>query len=77
MPVIDQTVTVTEPIAADPHHSTCTACPHAWDAHDRIGIRYCTASTKGRLDRGCVCVHHSTTNRAARTGVMPHRGRTP
>jgi hypothetical protein len=77
MPKIDATVTVAEPGTADLAHPACTACPHAWDAHDRIGIRYCTASAAGGLDRGCVCVDDSTTNGAARTGVMPYRGRTP
>ncbi|MGH3850988.1 MAG: RGCVC family protein, partial [Pseudonocardiaceae bacterium] len=35
---------------------TCTVCPHPWDAHDRIGVRYCAATVAGALSRGCVCV---------------------
>jgi len=35
----------------------CTACPHPWDDHDRIGARFCTATAAaGLLDRGCVCI---------------------
>lgn len=34
----------------------CAVCPHPWDAHDRIGLRYCTATAAGGLNRGCVCV---------------------
>jgi len=33
----------------------CTACAHAADAHDPIGLRYCSATLEGGLDRGCVC----------------------
>lgn len=35
---------------------TCAVCPHAWDTHDPIGIRYCSATVAGGLHRGCVCV---------------------
>ena len=34
----------------------CAACPHSRDAHDRIGTRFCAATTAGALSRGCVCV---------------------
>ncbi len=37
----------------------CAVCPHSWDAHDSIGIRYCSATAAGELDRGCVCVGKS------------------
>jgi hypothetical protein len=77
MPAIDAKVTVAEPGTDDQSHPACSACPHAWDAHDRIGIRYCTASAAGGLQRACVCAGDSTTNGGARTGVMPYRGRTP
>ena len=33
----------------------CAACSHAEDAHDPIGLRYCSATLEGNLDRGCVC----------------------
>jgi hypothetical protein len=44
---------VAEPDAGD---RTCVVCPHAWDAHDPIGTRYCSATVAGGLNRGCVCV---------------------
>ncbi|SEO48287.1 RGCVC family protein [Trujillonella endophytica] len=34
---------------------TCAACPHPLSAHDRIGLRFCSATTAGTSDRGCVC----------------------
>ncbi len=41
---------------ADRTDLACAVCPHAWDAHDPIGIRFCSATVAGRLHRGCVCV---------------------
>lgn len=35
---------------------TCPVCPHPLDTHDRISARYCSATTAGGVDRGCVCV---------------------
>ncbi|MFG1791806.1 RGCVC family protein [Nocardia sp. NPDC049149] len=35
--------------------SSCLACPHAWEAHDPIGVRYCAATKERGLDRACVC----------------------
>ncbi|MFI5778953.1 RGCVC family protein [Nocardia sp. NPDC051570] len=35
--------------------SSCAACPHAWEVHDPIGIRFCFATTARGLDRECVC----------------------
>nr|WP_084655081.1 RGCVC family protein [Nocardia altamirensis] len=35
--------------------SSCPACPHAWEAHDPIGVRYCAATKERGLDRACVC----------------------
>ena len=35
--------------------SSCAACPHDWEAHDHIGIRYCAATTARGLRRKCVC----------------------
>jgi hypothetical protein len=67
MPATDVTSTPAEPGADDTTHATCTVCPHAWDAHDRIGIRYCSA-TKSGLDRGCVCVVGTTTGTADGSG---------
>lgn len=42
--------------AGDRSRTRCAVCPHPWDAHDRIGLRYCAATAAGSLDRGCVCV---------------------
>ena len=33
----------------------CAACPHPWAAHDRIAMRFCTATTTENHHRGCVC----------------------
>jgi hypothetical protein len=33
----------------------CRACPHATDAHDALGTRFCAATTAGGQDRGCIC----------------------
>jgi hypothetical protein len=32
------------------------ACGHDLEQHDRVGARYCAATSSSRLDRGCVCV---------------------
>jgi hypothetical protein len=47
---------VAEPGTGDRIDPTCAVCPHAWDTHDPIGIRYCSATVAGGLYRGCVCV---------------------
>jgi hypothetical protein len=56
MPITEASSTVTQPTADDTAHAACPACPHARDAHDVIGARYCSATVIGGLDRGCVCV---------------------
>ncbi|MBB5959539.1 hypothetical protein FHS29_006160 [Saccharothrix tamanrassetensis] len=33
----------------------CAACAHPLAAHDAISVRFCTATTAGRHERGCVC----------------------
>ncbi|MFI1913699.1 RGCVC family protein [Nocardia sp. NPDC020380] len=38
-----------------PVESACAACPHPLEAHDPIGIRYCSATTLSGLDRECAC----------------------
>ncbi|MFC4944458.1 RGCVC family protein [Pseudonocardia sp. GCM10023141] len=40
---------------------TCASCPHLRAAHDRIGLRYCSATTAGALERGCVCAPGTST----------------
>jgi hypothetical protein len=49
-------LSVAEPGVGDRTHLTCAACPHAWEAHDPIGIRFCSATVTSGLNRGCVCV---------------------
>lgn len=38
---------------ADPR--ACRACPHALDAHDGLGTRFCAATTAAGHSRGCIC----------------------
>ena len=33
----------------------CAVCPHMWDAHDALGMRFCTATQAAAKDRGCIC----------------------
>jgi hypothetical protein len=48
-------------IAAEPDADViCFVCPHPWDAHDRIGIRFCTATAAAGHNRGCVCSSDAT-----------------
>nr|CEL21066.1 hypothetical protein [Kibdelosporangium sp. MJ126-NF4] len=35
--------------------ATCVSCPHPWDSHDQIAVRYCTAKAAGGHSPGCVC----------------------
>ncbi len=35
--------------------TTCAVCPHPWNEHDPLGVRYCTATTASALPRGCIC----------------------
>jgi hypothetical protein len=37
--------------------ATCSVCPHAVGAHDRIAERYCHATLDNALTRGCICPH--------------------
>ena len=41
--------------AGVPEAPGCPACAHPMSAHDRIGVRFCLATTAGGTDRGCVC----------------------
>ena len=56
MPTTELTYSRAEPSTADRADLTCAVCPHEWDAHDPIGIRFCSATVAGGLHRGCVCV---------------------
>ena len=45
-----------ESLTVDPDTTAaCTVCPHPWQEHDPIGVRYCTATTVSALPRGCIC----------------------
>ncbi|WP_218133612.1 RGCVC family protein [Lentzea fradiae] len=35
--------------------ASCAVCPHARHEHDRLGARYCAATTASALARGCIC----------------------
>ncbi|MDX8034047.1 RGCVC family protein [Lentzea sp. BCCO 10_0856] len=42
----------------DDHAGTaavCAACPHPWEEHDPLGVRFCAATTASALPRGCIC----------------------
>ena len=43
-------------MVADELVATCGACAHAWDAHDALGARYCTATMASTRERGCICL---------------------
>ncbi|MFJ4654264.1 RGCVC family protein [Nocardia sp. NPDC088792] len=45
----------TAPVTDAPPESSCAACSHSWEAHDSIGVRYCSATAAGGLDRECAC----------------------
>ncbi|MBE1468640.1 RGCVC family protein [Kibdelosporangium phytohabitans] len=51
-----------KPIALEPQAGViCRVCPHPWDAHDPIGVRFCTATAASGHDRGCVCPSDAST----------------
>ncbi|QQQ80838.1 RGCVC family protein [Saccharothrix sp. 6-C] len=52
MPTIESTDATGTTAAENPR---CAACPHPWATHDRIAMRFCTATTSGGHHRGCVC----------------------
>ncbi|MGH3780373.1 MAG: RGCVC family protein [Pseudonocardiaceae bacterium] len=49
MPTTEVKPAVTKPDTGEQTDLTCAVCPHAWDAHDPIGIRYCSATVAGEL----------------------------
>lgn len=51
------TIEVTAPRGAIDAIETpeCAVCPHPWASHDRIAMRFCTATTSEKHSRGCVC----------------------
>lgn len=46
--------TTKSPSGAQPD-GLCSACRHPLADHDRIAARFCSATTVGHHDRGCVC----------------------
>ncbi|MEV4319567.1 RGCVC family protein [Actinocrispum sp. NPDC049592] len=34
---------------------SCESCPHPWSSHDRISVRFCTATKDTGTSRSCVC----------------------
>jgi hypothetical protein len=52
----------TKPDTEDRGDALCASCPHPWQNHDRIAVRYCTATTKASdaSSRGCVCTTKET-----------------
>jgi hypothetical protein len=55
MPTAESTATATIATADAPISSQCAACPHPIATHDRISLRFCTATTSEKHSRGCVC----------------------
>ena len=45
----------TAPALTGADESGCPACPHPLSAHDPIGVRFCLATARSSLERGCVC----------------------
>ncbi|MBN4926826.1 RGCVC family protein [Hoyosella rhizosphaerae] len=41
--------------AADTHVGECEMCGHPSSDHDEISRRYCLATSRGNLARGCIC----------------------
>ncbi|WP_419750957.1 RGCVC family protein [Geodermatophilus sp. CPCC 206100] len=33
----------------------CAVCPHAVARHDSVGLRFCHATLRGSISRGCAC----------------------
>ena len=33
----------------------CAACPHPVARHDSLGLRFCHATLKAAIARGCIC----------------------
>jgi hypothetical protein len=52
MPTIEST-DVTETDTTET--AQCAACPHPLASHDRIAMRFCTATVSESHSRGCVC----------------------
>ncbi|WP_373862415.1 RGCVC family protein [Nocardia acidivorans] len=44
-----------DPVTTTTLEPSCAVCPHDSTAHDSIGLRYCSATVSGGLDRECAC----------------------
>ena len=68
MPTTDASPATTASSTAVGTRPACAACPHEWDAHDRIGTRFCSATIAGALSRGCVCAGDAPVSVVQRVG---------
>lgn len=48
----------------------CSHCGHRLDEHDRVALRYCSASGEHGVNRGCIC--HGQVTTAAEAAVAFH-----
>ena len=55
MPTTEAQPSTNGPATSDLPQDACAVCPHPMSAHDRIGVRYCSATASGGLERECVC----------------------
>ncbi|MFE9749219.1 RGCVC family protein [Saccharothrix saharensis] len=53
MPIVESTAPAGATDATE--NRQCAVCPHPWSSHDRIAMRFCTATINGKYGRGCVC----------------------
>ena len=52
----------TKPRTKERNDAICASCPHPLRDHDRIAVRYCTATARATTPdaRGCVCTTKET-----------------
>ena len=55
-------ISETMPDIEDRSDALCAMCPHRWQNHDQIAVRYCTATINATdpSSRGCVCTTKET-----------------
>ncbi len=73
MPTADMKPITSEPDVRLQPSDVCLVCPHPWDEHDPIAIRYCTATADAGSNRGCACSHGG--GMAYNTSLMRPDGR--
>ena len=54
---------MTTPANGDLSPDEVCACGHALAEHDALASRYCQATARGGLDRGCMCASVATSSR--------------